>query len=67
VQPGLNIADPDIEVLPQPGFGDRALRDGEQIGRGDVNILALAGDLVRLGISRSNTSLAIAISPGWAT
>src|SRR6266404_6720355 len=47
-QPGLDIADPDIEVLSQAGLGDRALGNNEKIGRADMDILALARDLVGL-------------------
>ena len=48
VQPCLDVADPDIEVLPEPGFGDRSVGDGEKIGCSGVHVLALAGDLVGL-------------------
>src|SRR6202022_2607896 len=47
-QPRLDIADPDIEVLPQPGLRDRALGDREKIRCGVMYFLALAGDLVWL-------------------
>ena len=30
-QPGIDIADPDIHILPQAGLGDRAVGDGEKI------------------------------------
>src|ERR1700680_938540 len=45
-QPGLDIADPDIEVLPKAGLGDRTPGDGEKIRRGDVHVLTLAGNLI---------------------
>src|SRR5215469_10719795 len=48
-QPGLDIADPDIDVLAQTGLGDRALGHREKVRRGDMDVLALAGDLVRPG------------------
>src|SRR5271165_4401096 len=47
-QPSLDIADPDIDVLPEPRLGDRAVGDREKIRCGDVHVLALAGDLVGL-------------------
>ena len=46
-QPSLDIAYPNVEVLPQPGLGDRALGDGEKIVRPNVEVLVLAGDLIR--------------------
>src|SRR5215470_308079 len=60
-QPSFEIADPDIKVLLEPGLGDHAFRDHKKIRCGDVDVLAFAGDLVRL------RHLAIATSPGCAT
>src|SRR5579885_386834 len=48
-EPRLEIADADIEVLPEPRLGDRALGHRQQIGGRDTHVLPLARDLVRLG------------------
>src|SRR5699024_7204954 len=49
-QPGTQVLQCDIDVHPQPGFGDLARGGGhvEQVGRGDVDVFALVIDLVRL-------------------
>src|SRR5260370_4238921 len=47
-QPRFDVADPDIEILPEPRLGDRACGDREKV-RGDyMHILPFSDDLVRL-------------------
>src|SRR6185437_9125595 len=48
-QPGFDVAEPDIDVGAQSRLGDRAARHFQQIGGGDVHVLALAGYLVHRG------------------
>ncbi len=48
-QPGLDVAEADIDVLAQAGLSDRAAGHRDQVGGPDLDVGTLAGDLVRLG------------------
>ncbi len=46
-EPRLEVLDGDADVVAQARLGVRPLRDPEQVARGDVDVLALAVELVR--------------------
>ena len=48
-QPALEVAEADVDVDAQARLGDRAVGDGEQVGRGDVDVLAEPVELVGPG------------------
>ena len=48
-QPGLEVAEADIDVHAQARLGDRAGGTGQQVGRRDVDVLAPPVDLVGPG------------------